>query len=195
MRKIIAVIGDANAGSPDSLKCRIAFDTGKAIIDNGYRLQCGGLGGVMEAACAGARSSEKYREGDIIGILPSFDINERNQYIDIAIPTGIDVYRNVIVANAAAVIAVGGGGGTLCEIANAWALHRLIVAYRNCGGWAAKVAGAPLDERKRYPEIEDDKIYAVESPAEALEIVNTRVEQYTHYHKGIVYLKGRGTTL
>ncbi|MPN64068.1 hypothetical protein SDC9_211839 [bioreactor metagenome] len=144
----------------------------------------------MEAACAGAKSSSKYREGDIIGILPSFDINERNPYIDIAIPTGIDVYRNVIVANAAAVVAVGGGGGTLCEIANAWALHRLVLAYSNCGGWAAKVAGAPLDARVRYPEIEDDKIYAVGSPAEALELINAKVELYTHYHKGIVFFKG-----
>ncbi len=189
MRKVIAIIGDAKTAGRDTFKYRIAFETGKAVIDNGYRLQCGGLGGVMEAACAGAKSSANYREGDIIGILPSFDINERNQYIDIAIPTGIDVYRNVIVANAAAVIAIGGGSGTLCEMANAWALHRMVLAYTNCGGWAAKTAGAPLDDRVRYPEIVDDKIYPVESPQQALELINARVDRYSHYHKGIVFFK------
>lgn len=189
MRKIIAVIGDAKIGDEDTIKARIAFETGKAVIDHGYRLQCGGLGGVMEAACKGAKSSPKYREGDIIGILPSFDINESNSYIDIAIPTGIDVYRNVIVANAQAVIAIGGGGGTLCEISNAWALHRMLLAYTNCGGWAAKVANTALDSRIRYPGIPDDRIYGVASPQEALELIDERVDLYNDYHKGIVFVK------
>lgn len=189
MRKIIAVIGDAQIENTDSQKYGIAYETGKAIIDNGYRLQCGGLGGVMEAACKGAQSSANYREGDIIGILPSFDINERNSYIDIAIPTGIDVYRNVIVANAAAVIAIGGGSGTLCEISNAWSLRRMVIAFGNCGGWASKIAGEPLDSRIRYPQIPDDRVYNVSTPEEAIALVNSRVELYSDYHKGIVFCK------
>jgi uncharacterized protein (TIGR00725 family) len=189
MRKIIAVIGDAYIGQEDTLKYQTAFETGKKIIDNGYRLQCGGLGGVMEAACKGAKSSSKYREGDIIGILPSFNVENRNPYIDIPIPTGIDIYRNVIVANAAAVIAIGGGSGTLSEIANAWALRRMIVAYKNCGGWAAKIADCRMDERIRYPSIEDDRVYGVTSADEALEIINARIELYTEYHGGISFLK------
>ncbi|MDD3946905.1 MAG: TIGR00725 family protein [Clostridia bacterium] len=189
MRKIIAIIGDAKIGNNDTQKYDIAFQTGKNIIDHGYRLQCGGLGGVMEAACKGARSSSKYREGDIIGILPSFDIEERNPYIDIAIPTGIDVYRNVIVANASAVIAIGGGCGTLSEISNAWALRRMILAYNNCGGWAAKVADTRLDERIRYEAIEDDRVYGIATPKEALKLINERVERYTDYHKGIIFIK------
>lgn len=188
MRKIIAVIGDAKI-EDNNQKYNIAFETGKMIIDGGYRLQCGGLGGVMEAACKGARSSPKYREGDIIGILPSFDIEERNPFIDIAIPTGIDVYRNVIVANASAVIAIGGGSGTLCEIANAWALHRLILAYNNCGGWAAKVADTRMDERVRYKTIPDDKVYGISSPQQALEIINSKIDLYTDYHKRIIFFK------
>jgi len=188
MRKIIAVIGDAKIDET-SLKYKIAFETGKIIIDNGYRLQCGGLGGVMEAACKGARSSTFYREGDIIGILPSFDINNCNPYIDIAIPTGIDVYRNVIVANAHAVIAVGGGCGTLAELSNAWALRRMVLAYANCEGWSSKVADTSLDNRVRYPGIKDDRIYGVNTPEEAIELINTRVEFYRDYHKGIPFVR------
>lgn len=189
MRKIIAVIGDARIEEENTQKYEIAFEMGKSIIDHGYRLQCGGLGGVMEAACKGARSSDKYREGDIIGILPSFDINERNPYIDIPIPTGIDVYRNVIVANASAVIAIGGGSGTLCEIANAWALRRLLIAFNNCGGWASKVADTRMDNRVRYADITDDRVFGVSSPSEAIELINTRVDLYTDYHKGIIFFK------
>ena len=64
-RKIVAIAGDAKIAE-GSLKYKIAFEVGKALIDNGYRLQTGGLGGVMSAACQGAKSSEKYKEGDII---------------------------------------------------------------------------------------------------------------------------------
>ena len=165
MKKIIAVAGNA-AVPQDSVNYKLAFDTGKAIIDNGYRLQCGGLDGVMKAACMGARSSDKYREGDIIG-------------------TGLDVFRNVIVASASAVIAVGGGAGTLSEIANAWALQRLVLGYKNAEGWSAKLADTRLDTRNRYPDIPEDRFYGVSSAEEALEIINKYLPRYDRYHKGI----------
>ncbi|NLT18229.1 MAG: hypothetical protein BWX72_01999 [Firmicutes bacterium ADurb.Bin080] len=177
MRKIIAVIGNSKA--PEGSKnYDIAFLLGKLIVDNGYRLQCGGLNGVMGAACKGAHSSNKYTEGDVIGILPGFNTSEANEYIDIPIATGLDLYRNVIVANANAVIAVGGAAGTLSEIANAWALKKLIVAMSSSEGWAAKVAGKPLDDRVRYPDIPDDKIYTAENPEEALYIINQNLKKY-----------------
>lgn len=188
MRKIIAVIGDACV-KKDSLKYKLAYESGKAIIDNGYRLQCGGMGGVMMAACEGARSSSKYREGDIIGILPSFDINKANEYIDIPIPTGLDVYRNVIVANASAVVAIGGGSGTLCEISNAWSLKRLIIAYSNCEGWSGKLAGVKLDTRIRYEELPEDRIFEVTTPAEMTEIIAKYIDKYNIYHSGIIMVK------
>lgn len=183
MRKIIAIIGDARI-EPNSLKYKIAFEAGKAIIDNGYRLQCGGLMGVMEAACRGAKSSEKYKEGDTIGILPSFDIARVNDYIDIAIPTGLDIYRNVIVANASAVVAIGGGSGTLCELSNAWALQRLIVAYSNVDGWSSKVAGIKLDNRVRQSGL-DDKIFSVDNANDMIATINSLIEKYEKYHQGI----------
>ena len=184
MKKIIAVVG--NARPPvGSLNERIAFEVGKAIVDNGYRLQCGGLNGVMLAACKGAHASTNYKEGDVIGILPSFDVTTANEYVDIAIPTGLDVYRNVIVASASAVIAVGGGSGTLCEIANAWSLKKLVIGMTKADGWSAKLAGSRLDDRIRYAEYPDDQIYGAETAEEALEYINKYIHGYDDVHRGI----------
>ena len=65
MRKLVSVIGDAVI-EKDGDKFRAAFNMGKALVDSGYRVQSGGMGGVMEAAFMGARSSKKYREGDTV---------------------------------------------------------------------------------------------------------------------------------
>lgn len=184
MKKIIAVCGNA-AVPEESINYKLAYETGKAIIDHGYRMQCGGLDGVMLAACKGARASEKYTDGDIIGLLPSFDPKSANEYVDVIIPTGLDVFRNVIVASAAAVIAVGGGAGTLSEIANAWALKRLVVGYKNAEGWSAKLADTRLDDRIRYPDIPEDRIYGVTDAESALQIIDRYVERYDTYHMGI----------
>jgi uncharacterized protein (TIGR00725 family) len=75
---------------------------------------CGGLGGVMEAACRGAKGAG----GTTIGILPGVDRSAANPFVDVAIPTGLGEARNALVVRAAdALIAVGGGYGTLSEIA------------------------------------------------------------------------------
>lgn len=185
MKKIIAVIGDGKI-EKDSLKYKLAFETGKALIDSGYRVQSGGLGGIMEAVFQGAKSSEKYQDGDTIAIIPSFDRTEANHYADIIIPTGIDVMRNGMVVNADGVIAIGGGSGTLSEMALAWSLFRLVIAYCNVDGWSSELAGRKLDSRERYQSI-DDKIYGVETPQQAIEILDKYVDVYTRYHHGIKY--------
>jgi uncharacterized protein (TIGR00725 family) len=107
----IAVVGSSEA-SPQLL--RVAEELGAEIARRGARLVCGGLGGVMEAACKGARS-----EGGLtIGILPSLDHLSANDYVDVAIPTGMGEMRNaLIVRSAHAVVAVSGEFGTLSEIA------------------------------------------------------------------------------
>lgn len=178
MRKIVAICGDALV-EKGSLKEQFAFETGKLLIDNGYRIQCGGMRGVMEAFFKGAHASEKYKEGDTLAITPGFDRYNANQYADIVVPTGLDLFRNVIVANANAVIVCGGGAGTLSEVANAWALKRLIVAYENIEGWSSKIAGTRIDERIRFEDIPDDKVFAAKSPQEAIDIINQRIEQYS----------------
>jgi len=110
---IVAVIG---AGRCSKEVARVAESVGRELARRGVTLVCGGLGGVMEAACRGAKS-----EGGLtIGILPGFSRREANPYVDIPVVTGLGGARNVIVVRTAqAVIAVGGRYGTLSEIAYA----------------------------------------------------------------------------
>lgn len=185
MRKIVAIVGDSRIDK-DGLKYKLAYETGKTLVDHGYRLQSGGLAGVMEAAFEGAKASENYKEGDTIAIIPSFDRTRHNPHADIVISTGLDIMRNAIVANADAVIAIGGGAGTLSEIAFAWPMLRLILAYDNVDGWSSKVAGIKLDNKVRYEEIPDDRIYAVSSPEGVIKCLEENIEKYTKYHKGII---------
>lgn len=105
----IAVIGTGDASPGDY---EAAQTVGNLIAENHEILICGGLFGVMEAACKGA----KERDGLTVGILP--DTGNGNQYLDIVIRTGQGHARNVLIVRSAdAVIAIGGGYGTLSEIA------------------------------------------------------------------------------
>ena len=108
--KFIAVIGNSKASAQE---IKLAEEIGREIAQNGAILVCGGLDGVMEAACRGAVS-----EGGLtVGILPGTSRNDTNQYVKIPIVTGIGYARNIVVVKSAqAVIAVGGGYGTLTEI-------------------------------------------------------------------------------
>jgi uncharacterized protein (TIGR00725 family) len=110
-RAWIAVVGPGSA-AVDELAA--AEEAGAAIAEAGCGLVCGGLGGVMEAACRGARS----RGGLTLGLLPGLDRDEANGWVVVAVPTGLGEARNALVVRAAdAVVAVGGGWGTLSEIA------------------------------------------------------------------------------
>ncbi len=87
---------------------------GAAVAEAGAVLVCGGLGGVMEAACRGAITAG----GLTVGLLPGDDRGAANRWVEVAIPTGLGEARNVLVVRAAeAIIAIGGGWGTLSEIA------------------------------------------------------------------------------
>jgi uncharacterized protein (TIGR00725 family) len=112
-KTIIAVIG---AGEPSEEEASLAEKVGREIARRGAVLVCGGLGGVMEAACRGASS-----EGGLtIGILPGESASAANPYVQIPVVTGMREARNVIVVKTArAVIAIGGAYGTLSEIAHA----------------------------------------------------------------------------
>ena len=86
--------------------------------------------------------------GVTIGILPGYDFTSANPFIDVIIPTGLDVGRNqLVIASGQAVIAVGGGAGTLSEIALASQLNKPIILLRGSGGWADRLDGDYLDER------------------------------------------------
>ena len=112
-KKIIAVIG---AGEPSAEEARLAEEVGRELARQGAILVCGGLGGVMEAACKGA----SLEGGITVGILPGDSPRTANPYVQIPIVTGMGYARNIaVVKTAQAVIAVGGSYGTLSEIAHA----------------------------------------------------------------------------
>ena len=182
-RPLVAVVGDARV-SPGSPKDRMAEELGRLLIDHGYRLLTGGMGGVMEASSRGARASERYLDGDIVGIVPGHDPATANPYVDIAIASGLDHGRNLIVAHADAVIAVGGGAGTLTEMAFAWIHKRLVVAMR-VEGWSGKLADHRIDERVRYPEIADDRVFGAHSPTDVVTLLDARLHQFRGNHREI----------
>jgi uncharacterized protein (TIGR00725 family) len=117
----IAVIG---SGSASAKEARAAEMIGADIAEAGAVLVCGGLGGVMEAACKGAKS----KGGTTVGILPGLNRHDANPHVDFPIATGLGEARNAIVASSAdAVIAVGGEYGTLSEIAFALRAGKRVV--------------------------------------------------------------------
>ena len=125
-RAWIAIVGP---GSAAVAELEAAEEAGAAVAEAGAGLVCGGLGGVMEAACRGARS----RRGRTLGILPGDDRDAANGWVEIAVATGLGELRNGLVVRAAdAVVAIGGGHGTLSEVALALKLGRPVVGL---GTW------------------------------------------------------------
>jgi len=146
---IVAVVG-ASQPRPESLEKAEAV--GRELAKRGCTLICGGLGGIMEAACRGAREAG----GRTVGVLPGRERGEANQFVELAIVTGMGEARNlIIVLSAEAVIAIDGGYGTLSEIAFALANRRPVVGLST---W--KVASEAL---------EDVPIYRTEDPLDAVE--------------------------
>ncbi len=120
MKKIIAVIGAADA-APELLT--LAREIGAGIAQNGWTLVTGGLSGVMEAASIGAHA----QGGTVVGILPTATTEAANPYVTIPIATNMGHARNAIIAHTAdALVAVGGGYGTLSEIAIAKKLGKRV---------------------------------------------------------------------
>ena len=123
--KIIGVIGASRA---DDELLKLAEEVGQEIASRGAAVVCGGMMGVMEAVCKGARS----RGGLTIGVIPSDDKHDANQYVQIPIVTGMGVGRNVVLVKTAdVVIAVGGEFGTLSEIAHALNIGKTVVSLQS----------------------------------------------------------------
>ena len=111
MKTTIGVIGGSTCSEQIA---RLAEEVGREIANANAVLVCGGRGGVMEAACRGAKSAG----GMTIGILPGDDREQANAFVDVAIVTGMGVARNALVVKSSqAVIAIDGKYGTLSEIA------------------------------------------------------------------------------
>ena len=121
MKRCVAVIGPGDASAAE---LAIAEEVGARLVDLGATVVTGGLGGVMEAASRGAKS----RRGLTIGLLPGLDRSEANGWVDVAIATGLGEIRNaLIVRTSDALVAVGGGVGTLSEIGFALKLGRPVI--------------------------------------------------------------------
>jgi hypothetical protein len=158
-RRIIAVIGNGRA-TPGAEA--VAQELGRMIVESGWRVLSGGLGGVMEAASRGAKLAKNYREGDTIGILPGGDPSKANDHVDIVVPSNLGYARNVLIVTMAdAVVAVGGGAGTLTEMAMAWQLGRIVVGL-DVEGWSRKLGNSRIDEMR------SDVVIAASTPAEAV---------------------------
>jgi uncharacterized protein (TIGR00725 family) len=137
----VAVVGSGDAPSDD------AFEVGRLLATRGAVVVTGGLGGVMASASRGAASAG----GLVLGVLPGSDRSAANEWVTVAVPTGLGELRNgLIVRCCDAVIAVGGGYGTLSEIALALKAGKPVVGI---GSW------------------EIDGVVAVGDPAAAVEHV------------------------
>lgn len=138
---IIAVIGSSNPPNPELID--LGERVGRELAKRGVTVVCGGLSGVMEAVCRGAKSEG----GTTIGILPGRVPTDANQYVDIPIVTTMGYSRNIIVVHTGvACIAVGGAFGTLCEIA--YALDaRIPVVGLNTWSFTATGEGTPIHDR------------------------------------------------
>jgi len=119
--KLISVIGP---GKVESDFNAVAEQVGREIARRGYAVVCGGLGGVMESVCRGAKS-----EGGLtVGILPGDNKENSNKYLDIPIITGIGQGRNLAVAlSGDVIIAIGGSFGTLSEISFALRSNKIVI--------------------------------------------------------------------
>ena len=123
---LVAVVGPGDA---DDECLRLAEETGRLLAERGAVVLCGGLDGVMEAACRGAAGAG----GQSVGLLPGHDAADANPHVTVSLATGLGEMRNAVIVRCAdSVIAIGGSAGTLSEIALAVRTGKRIVWLR---GW------------------------------------------------------------
>lgn len=145
----VAVSGGGEAGDA---ACRLAEEVGRELARRGAVVVTGGLGGAMAAACRGAKAES----GTTLGILPGHDRSDANEWVDVAVPTGLGEARNALIVRAAdAVIAVAGEFGTLSEIALALKVGTPVVGLET---WELARNGRPVPA-----------IVAATTPADAAE--------------------------
>jgi len=139
-RLLIGVVGGSSCSSEEA---EWAATVGRLLAEHGAVLLCGGLGGVMEAAARGAQQAG----GLTVGILPGADANEANPYIDVPLATGMGEMRNALIVRAAqAVIAIGGGWGTLSEIALAQRIQTPVVGLHDAFTSAIEIPRVPTPQ-------------------------------------------------
>ncbi len=139
----IAVCGTSEASDEEAAA---AEEVGRLLAQRGAVLLCGGLGGVMEAASRGAH----LEGGTVVGVLPGAEREAGNEYLSIALATGLGQGRNaILVTTADSVIAIGGGWGTLSEIGLARRLGRRVLALRSWSVEGLEVVETPSEAVER----------------------------------------------
>jgi len=141
MKKLISICGsDGDDEKLTSHATEVAYQVGRLVAQKGGVIVCGGHSGVMEAACKGC----KEENGLTVGIMP-YTKDEANQYIDIAIPTGIGNIRNYMVSGTGDVtIAIGGRWGTLNEIAFRMISRKPLILVKGTGGCVDEIINENL---------------------------------------------------
>ena len=153
---IISIIGASEIDKETEEK---AFELGRLLAKNKYIVSCGGLTGVMEAVCKGA----KEEKGLTIGIIPYREKSAANKYVDIAIPVPFSQARNIVVVlSGEVIVAIGGKAGTLSELCFSWIYGKPIIALSNVEGWSSQLAGKKIDDRR------DDMIYPASTPKDVM---------------------------
>ena len=149
-KRFVAIIGGSQCTAQEA---KLAKEVGRELAKRGAILLCGGLGGIMEAACKGA----SLEGGVTIGILPGGNRQAANPFVQIPIVTNLGEARNVVIVKSAeAVIAIGGGYGTLSEIGH---------ALRN----GLPVVGLSTWQLSRNDQ-PDNTIIPAQNPGEAVDI-------------------------
>jgi hypothetical protein len=140
----LLVIGSAADHCTDEAR-KLAYQIGAEAAKRGAVVVTGGLGGVMEAACRGAKENH----GITVGIIPQDEMHYANRYCDVVIATGMGWARDFVTTYSAdAVIVVGGGAGALIEACAAYLKAKPIIAVEGSGGVADQVKETFLDERR-----------------------------------------------
>ena len=159
-KAIISIIGASEISSEVEQE---AVELGRLLAKNNYIVSCGGLTGVMEAVCKGA----KQEGGLTIGITPFENKGMANKYVDIEIPVPFSQARNIIVVlSGDACVAVSGKAGTLSEICFAWIYNKPLLALTNVDGWSSKIAGQQIDDRRK------DKVIGFDNPQGIVDKLN-----------------------
>lgn len=159
-KAVVSVIGgyDSEKSTLDQ-----AEEIGRLLARNNFAVSCGGLSGVMEAVCKGA----KEENGLTIGIIPYKEKSPANPYVDIVIPVPFSQARNIVVVlSGDIVLAIGGKAGTLSELCFSWIYGKPIIALSTVDGWSSKLAGEKIDDRRT------DMIYPANSPQEVIDKIN-----------------------
>lgn len=149
LKKIFVGIIGPGKNTCSEVIYEFGINLGKYLTDHNYLIVCGGKEGIMEAVCKGSHMSEKYIFGSTIGIIPEDNKVFANKYVDIVIPTGIGIARNIQIINTSdIIIAAGGGSGTLSEIAFAWQKGKYVLCHSEFTGWAKELSGKQIDMKQ-----------------------------------------------